>query len=137
MFIREENSEALSEAICSFRDLLLEKNFDDEGIYTSLMLVSNLMYLHWSPCLDEGRREVLKALDLACADVKEQQEITVEKQVDKKMVGTEQRHINNVIFLDSWRWRPYEKKDLNQGVLCDILDFTKFKNIFNNTLKKF
>ena len=137
MFIREENSEALSEAICSFRDLLLEKNFDDEEIYTSLMLVSNLMYLHWSPCLDEGRREVLKALDLACADVKEQQEITVEKQVDKKMVGTEQRHINNVIFLDSWRWRPYEKKDLNQSVLCGILDFTKFKNIFNNTLKKF
>ena len=110
MFIREENSEALSEAICSFRDLLLEKNFDDEEIYTSLMLVSNLMYLHWSPCLDEGRREVLKALDLACADVKEQQEITVEKQVDKKMVGTEQRHINNVIFLDSWRWRLMKKK---------------------------
>ena len=113
MFIREENSEALSEAICSFRDLLLEKNFDDEEIYTSLMLASNLMYLHWSPCLDEGRREVLKALNLACADVKEQQEITAEKQVDnaEKKVVTEQRHINNVVFLDSWRWRPYEKKD--------------------------
>ena len=114
MFIREENSEALSEAICSFRDLLLEKNFDDEEIYTSLMLASNLMYLHWSPCLDEGRREVLKALDLACADVKEeQQEITAEKQSEseKRKVGTEQRYISNVIFLDSWRWHPYEKKD--------------------------
>ena len=85
MFIREENSEALSEAICSFRDLLLGKNFDDEEIYTSLMLISNLMYLHWSPCLDEGKREVQRTLDAACADVKEQ------------------RRKNNVIFLDSWR----------------------------------
>ena len=33
----------------------------------------------------------------------EQIEVAHQKQVDKKMVGTEQRHINNVIFLDSWR----------------------------------
>ena len=105
MFIREENSEALSEAICSFRDLLLEKNFDDEEIYTSLMLVSNLMYLHWSPCLDEGRREALRALDAAYADAKAQQEIITEKQAEseEKEVGIEQRRINNVIFLDSWK----------------------------------
>ena len=105
MFIREENGEALSEAICSFRDLLLEKNFDDEEIYTSLMFVSNLMYMHWSPCLDEGRREVLRALDAAYADAKAQQEIITEKKAEseEKEVGLEQRCINNVIFLDSWR----------------------------------
>ena len=104
MFIREENSEALSEAICSFRDLLLEKNFDDEEIYTSLMCVSNLMYMHWSPCLDEGRREVLRALDAAYADAKAQQEIITEKlaESEEKEVGAEQRRINNVIFLHSW-----------------------------------
>ena len=28
-------------------------------------------------------------------------------------------------------WHPYEEnKDFNQNVLCDILDFTKFKNNF-------
>ena len=105
MLIREENSKELCEAICSFRDLLLENNFDDEKIYTSLMSVSNLMYLHWSPCLDEGRREALRALDAAYADAKAQQEIITEKKAEseEKEVGLEQRRINNVIFLDSWR----------------------------------
>ena len=105
MLIREENSKELCEAICSFRDLLLENNFDDEEIYTSLMSVSNLMYLHWSPCLDEGRREALRALDAAYADAKAQQDIIIEKQAEneEKEVGLEQRRINNVIFLGSWR----------------------------------
>ena len=105
MLIREENSKELCEAICSFRGLLLENNFDDEDIYTSLMCVSNLMYIHWSPCLDEGRREVLRALDAAYTDAKAQQEIITEKlaESEEKEVGIEQRRINNVILLDSWR----------------------------------
>ena len=95
MLIREENSKELCAAICSFRDSLLENNFDDEEIYTSLMFVSNLMYMHWSPCLDEGRREVLRALDAAYADAKAQQEIITEKlaESEEKEVGIEQRRI--------------------------------------------
>ncbi|MEC8956585.1 MAG: hypothetical protein VYA14_05365, partial [Pseudomonadota bacterium] len=53
-----------------FRDKL-EDTYHEEEVYTGLLWISILMYMNWSSCVDQGQKEVFRALRAAKDDTKQ------------------------------------------------------------------
>ena len=70
MHIKDENIESIAHSICDFRDKL-EETYHEEEVYTGLLWVSILMYMNWSSCVDQGQKEVFRALRAAKDDTKQ------------------------------------------------------------------
>ena len=88
MYVKEENKESLSEEICNFRDLLFKKNFEEEEIYSSFLMIGVLMYLSWSTSLVEAKKESLKVIEAAYREDIQRRYQDILKKAKISMKGT-------------------------------------------------